>query len=45
MPLYMVTIGNTLFVAATIAFLWLGVGVLGQLGGEFISDRIGDAQS
>lgn len=37
----MVTKENTLFVATAIASLWLGVGVLSQLGGGFISDRIG----
>ena len=28
-------------IATSIASLWLGIGVLGQLGGGFISDRIG----
>jgi FSR family fosmidomycin resistance protein-like MFS transporter len=33
--------GDSLFVATSIASIWLGVGVIGQLGGGFISDRIG----
>jgi len=41
LPLYLVTKGDSLFIATAIASIWLGVGVLGQLGGGFISDRIG----
>jgi FSR family fosmidomycin resistance protein-like MFS transporter len=41
LPLYLVTEGDTLFVATAIASIWLGVGVLGQLSGGAISDRIG----
>lgn len=41
LPLYFVTKGDTLILATTIASIWLGVGVLGQLGGGFLSDRIG----
>jgi FSR family fosmidomycin resistance protein-like MFS transporter len=41
LPLYFVTRGDSLFLATAIASIWLGVGVLGQLGGGFISDRIG----
>jgi FSR family fosmidomycin resistance protein-like MFS transporter len=41
LPLYFVVRGDSLFLATAIASIWLGVGVLGQLGGGFISDRIG----
>lgn len=41
LPLYLVTKGDSLFIATAIASIWLGAGVLGQLGGGFISDRIG----
>lgn len=41
LPVYFVTRGDSLFLATAIASIWLGVGVLGQLGGGFISDRVG----
>ena len=41
LPLYLVAQGDTLFVATAVVSIWLGVGVVGQLGGGFISDRIG----
>jgi len=41
LPLYFVAQGDTLFVATAVVSIWLGVGVVGQLGGGFISDRIG----
>jgi len=41
LPLYFVAKGDSLLVATGLASIWLGVGVLGQLGGGFISDRIG----
>jgi len=41
LPLYFVARGESLFVATALVSLWLGIGVLGQLGGGFISDRVG----
>jgi FSR family fosmidomycin resistance protein-like MFS transporter len=41
LPLYFVAKGYSLLLATAIASIWLGVGVLGQLGGGSISDRIG----
>jgi FSR family fosmidomycin resistance protein-like MFS transporter len=41
LPLYFVVRGESLFLATAIASIWLGVGVMGQLGGGFISDRVG----
>jgi FSR family fosmidomycin resistance protein-like MFS transporter len=41
LPLYFVAKGNSLLVATSIASLWLAVGVLGQIGGGMLSDRIG----
>ena len=41
LPLYFVTKGDSLLIATAIASIWLGVGVLGQLGGGYISDRVG----
>jgi FSR family fosmidomycin resistance protein-like MFS transporter len=41
LPLYFVTRGDSLFLATAIASIWLGVGVMGQLAGGFISDRVG----
>ena len=41
LPLYFVAEGEPLLVATSIASLWLGVGVLGQLAGGFLSDRVG----
>jgi FSR family fosmidomycin resistance protein-like MFS transporter len=41
LPIYFVARGASLFLATAIASGWLGVGVVGQLGGGFLSDRIG----
>ena len=41
LPLYFVARGESLFIATALASLWLGIGVLGQVGGGFISDRVG----
>jgi MFS transporter, FSR family, fosmidomycin resistance protein len=41
LPLYLVTQGESLFVATAISSIWLGTGVLGQIAGGHISDRIG----
>jgi FSR family fosmidomycin resistance protein-like MFS transporter len=41
LPLYFVVTGEPLFIATVIASIWLGVGVLGQIAGGFISDRVG----
>jgi FSR family fosmidomycin resistance protein-like MFS transporter len=41
LPIYFVAKGNSLLVATSIASLWLAVGVLGQIGGGMLSDRIG----
>jgi FSR family fosmidomycin resistance protein-like MFS transporter len=39
--LYFVARGESLLIATLIASIWLGVGVLGQLGGGYFSDRVG----
>jgi len=44
LPLYFVARGEPLLVATTIASFWLGVGVLGQLAGGHLSDRVGRRQ-
>ena len=41
LPLYFIARGEPLLVATSIASFWLGVGVLGQLAGGFLSDRVG----
>ena len=41
LPIYFVARGYSLFLATLIVSIWLGVAVLGQLGGGFISDRSG----
>jgi len=41
LPLYFVARGDPLLLATSIASLWLGIGVLGQLGGGYLSDRVG----
>jgi len=41
LPMYFVARGESIFLATAVASIWLGVGVLGQIGGGFISDRIG----
>jgi len=40
LPLYFIARGDSLFLATAITSLWLGVGVLGQLCGCYLSDRI-----
>jgi FSR family fosmidomycin resistance protein-like MFS transporter len=41
LPLYFVARGESLLIATLIASIWLGIGVLGQLAGGYVSDRIG----
>jgi FSR family fosmidomycin resistance protein-like MFS transporter len=41
LPLYFVAKGDSLLIATSIASLWLGIGVLGQLGGGYLSDHVG----
>ena len=41
LPLYFVAKGASLLIATAIASVWLGVGVIGQLLGGWVSDRIG----
>ena len=41
LPLYFVARGDSLLLATSIASFWLAVGVLGQLAGGTVSDRIG----
>ena len=41
LPLYLVAKGESLLVATGVASTWLGVGVLGQITGGHLSDRIG----
>jgi FSR family fosmidomycin resistance protein-like MFS transporter len=41
LPLYFVARGDSLLLATAIASIWLGVGVLGQLAGGYVSDRVG----
>ena len=41
LPLYLVAKGESLLVATGVASIWLGVGVLGQITGGHLSDRIG----
>ncbi len=41
LPLYLVTEGNSLLAATSIASFWLAIGVLGQIAGGFLSDRVG----
>jgi len=41
LPLYLVAKGESLLVATGVASIWLGVGVLGQIAGGHLSDRIG----
>lgn len=41
LPLYFVTKGESLILATSVASIWLGVGVLGQIMGGHLSDRIG----
>lgn len=40
LPLYFVTKGESLILATSVASIWLGVGVLGQITGGHLSDRI-----
>lgn len=41
LPLYFVTRGDSLLLATSVASMWLAAGVIGQLGGGFLSDRVG----
>jgi FSR family fosmidomycin resistance protein-like MFS transporter len=41
LPLYLVARGESLLLATAIASIWLGVGVIGQIAGGRISDRVG----
>jgi FSR family fosmidomycin resistance protein-like MFS transporter len=41
LPLYLVTKGESLLIATGVASIWLGAGVLGQITGGHLSDRIG----
>jgi FSR family fosmidomycin resistance protein-like MFS transporter len=41
LPLYFVARGEPLLIATALGSLWLGIGVVGQLTGGYISDRIG----
>jgi FSR family fosmidomycin resistance protein-like MFS transporter len=41
LPVYFVSRGQPLLIATTLASVWLGVGILGQFIGGYISDRIG----
>jgi len=41
LPLYFVARGEPLFIATALASLWLGIGIIGQLTGGYVSDRIG----
>jgi FSR family fosmidomycin resistance protein-like MFS transporter len=41
LPVYFVARGEPLVIATALASLWLGIGVLGQLTGGYISDKIG----
>lgn len=42
LPLFLVSKGNSLLLATSITSFWLAVGVVGQLAGGFLSDRIGE---
>jgi FSR family fosmidomycin resistance protein-like MFS transporter len=42
LPLYFVAKGASLLIATAIASVWLGVAVIGQLFGGWISDRVGE---
>lgn len=41
LPMFFVARGTSLFLATAIVSTWLGVAVVGQLGGGFLSDRLG----
>jgi FSR family fosmidomycin resistance protein-like MFS transporter len=41
LPVYFVARGEPLVIATALGSLWLGIGVLGQFAGGYISDRIG----
>lgn len=41
LPIYLIAKGHTLFVATGLTSLWLGLAVLGQVCGGYISDRVG----
>jgi FSR family fosmidomycin resistance protein-like MFS transporter len=42
LPLYFVKIGDSLLVATAITSMYMGFAVLGQVGGGFLSDRMGE---
>jgi len=41
LPVYFVARGEPLVIATALASLWLGIGILGQFAGGYLSDRIG----
>jgi len=41
LPVYFVARGEPLVIATALASLWLGIGVIGQFAGGYVSDRIG----
>jgi FSR family fosmidomycin resistance protein-like MFS transporter len=41
LPLYFVAKGDSIFLATALSSLWLGLGVVGQLAGGMLSDRVG----
>jgi FSR family fosmidomycin resistance protein-like MFS transporter len=41
LPVYFVARGEPLIIATTLASVWLGIGVLGQFAGGYVSDRVG----
>ena len=41
LPVYFVARGEPLVIATALASVWLGIGVLGQFAGGYISDRVG----
>ena len=41
LPVYFVARGEPLVIATALASVWLGIGILGQFAGGYISDRIG----
>jgi len=41
LPVYFVARGEPLFIATALGSVWLGIGVVGQLIGGYVSDRIG----
>ena len=41
LPVYFVARGEPLVIATALASVWLGIGILGQFAGGYISDRVG----